>query len=229
MALVRSLLFALIFYPLTVLAVLAAFLVALAGPRALATFVKGWVRLHGWCCRILLGIRSRVEGRVPRGAVIVACKHQSMYETLELLAMLDAPVIVLKRELAEIPGWGRVARMYGAIPVDRSGSARALRAMLRAGRAAIAEGRGIVIFPEGTRVAPGEQPPLRAGFAGLYKALGLPVVAVAVDSGRLYPRSGFIRRPGVVTFRFADPLPPGLPRAEIEAAVHERINALDAR
>src|SRR5690606_30076609 len=141
--------------------------------------------------------------------------------------MLDRPVIVLKQELADIPGWGRVARLYGAIPVDRSGSAKALRAMLHAGRAAIAEGRGIVIFPEGTRVSPGEQPPLRAGFAGLYKALGLPVVAVAVDSGRVYPRSGFVRRPGVITFRFADPLPPGLPRAEIEAAVQERINALD--
>lgn len=227
MAFVRSLLFAMIFYPLTVLAVLAAFPAALIGPRALRGLVKGWVRLHGLCCRVLLGIRSRIEGVVPAGPVLVACKHQSMYETLELMTMLDAPVIVLKRELAEIPGWGRVARLYGAIPVDRAGSAKALRAMLQAGRAAIAQGRDIVIYPEGTRVAPGEQPPLRAGFAGLYKALGLPVVAVAVDSGRLYPRSRFVRRPGVITFRFAEPLPPGLPRAEVEAAVHARINALD--
>lgn len=227
MAFARSLLFALVFYPLTVLAVLAAFPAALLGPRPLRALVKAWVRLHGACCRVLLGIRSRIEGNVPAGPVIVACKHQSMYETLELLTMLDVPVIVLKRELAEIPGWGRIAQLYGAIPVDRAGSARALRTMLQAGRAAIAAGRDIVIYPEGTRVVPGERPPLRAGFAGLYKALGLPVVAVAVDSGRLYPRSGLIRRPGVITFRFADPLPPGLPRAEIEAAVHERINALD--
>jgi len=228
MALLRSLLFAAIFYPLTVLAVLIAFPVTLAGPHLLRSYAIGWTRLHSWCCRVLLGIRLRVEGTVPSGPVIIASKHQSMYETLELLSMLGKPAVVFKRELGEIPGWGHIARIYGAIPVDRSGSARALRAMLKAGRAAIEEGRGILIFPEGTRVPPGEHPPLRAGFAGLYKALGLPVVAVAVDSGRVFPRSGFIRRPGVVTFRFADPLPPGLPRPEIEAAVHERINALDA-
>lgn len=227
MALVRSLLFALVFYPLTVLAVLIAFPVTLLGRGRLRGYAIGWTRLHGWCCRHLLGIRTRVEGTVPRGPVMVASKHQSMYETLELLSLLDRPAVVLKRELAEIPGWGRIARIYGAIPVDRSGSAKALRAMLQAGRNAIAEGRDILIFPEGTRVAPGEQPPLRAGFAGLYKTLGLPVVAVAVDSGKVFPRSGFIRRPGVVTFRFADPLPPGLPRAVIEEAVHQRINALE--
>lgn len=227
MALIRSLLFALIFYPVTVLAVLIAFPVALLGADRLRGYAVGWARFHGWCCRALLGIRSKVEGRPPRGPVLIASKHQSMYETLELLTMLDRPAVVLKRELAEIPGWGRIARLYGAIPVDRSGSAAALRSMLRAGRAAIGEGRGILIFPEGTRVAPGEQPPLRAGFAGMYKSLALPVVAVALDSGHLFPRTGFIRQPGTVTFRFFDPLPAGLPRAEIEALVHERINALD--
>ncbi len=227
MAFLRSLLFALVFYPGSVVAVLVAFPVALAGPAALRRHAVGWTRFHSWCARNLLGIRSRIEGPVPEGCVLIAAKHQSMYETLELLRILHEPAVVLKRELADMPGWGAIARRYGAIPVDRTGSAAALRRMLVAGRAAIAEGRSILIFPEGTRVPPGQQPPLRAGFAGLYKSLSLPVAAVAIDSGRLYPRHGFVRHAGIVTFRFADLLPPGLPRAEIEAAVHQRINALD--
>jgi 1-acyl-sn-glycerol-3-phosphate acyltransferase len=100
--------------------------------------------------------------------------------------------------------------------------------MLEAARRVRGEGRSIVIFPEGTRVAPGEQPPLRPGFAGLYKALGLPVVPVAVDSGRLWPRHRFAKRPGIVTMRFGDAIPPGLPRSEIEARVHAAINLLEA-
>ena len=102
--------------------------------------------------------------------------------------MLDQPAMVLKRELIDIPLWGWVVKRYGVIPIDRTGGAAALRRMMRAAEAAIAEGRPIVIFPEGTRVAPGERPPLKSGFAGLYRALKLPVVPVAVDVGRLWPR-----------------------------------------
>lgn len=227
MTFLRSLLFALVFYPGTVIAVLFAFPTSLRGPLAFQRYAVGWARFHGWCCRVLLGIHSRVEGTAPQGVVLVAAKHQSMYETIELLVLLNRPAMVVKRELAEITGWGRIAQMYGAIPVDREGSGTALRAMLRAARAVIAQERSIVIFPEGTRTPVGEQPPLRAGFAGLYKALGLPVVAVAIDSGRLCPRGSFLRRPGTITFRFFDPLPTGLPRDEIEAAVHDRINTLN--
>ena len=99
--------------------------------------------------------------------------------------------------------------------------------MLRAASAAIAEGRPIVIFPEGTRVPPGAQPPLQPGFAGLYRALGLPVVPVAVDSGRLWPRGKLVKHAGTITMRFGAPIPPGLPRAGIEARVHAAINALE--
>jgi 1-acyl-sn-glycerol-3-phosphate acyltransferase len=133
----------------------------------------------------------------------------------------------MKRELSDIPLWGWVARRYGIIPVDREGGAGALRRMMRAAEGAIAEGRPLIIFPEGTRVAPGEQPPLQPGFAGLYRALKLPVVPLAVDSGRLWPRGKFLKRPGIVTFRFAPPIAPGLKREEIESRVHEAINALD--
>jgi len=99
--------------------------------------------------------------------------------------------------------------------------------MVAAGRAATEAGRPVIIYPEGTRVAPGQAPPLRSGFAGLYRALGLPVVPVAVDSGRLWGR-GILKRPGVVHFRIGETVPPGLKREQVEARVHEAINSLES-
>jgi 1-acyl-sn-glycerol-3-phosphate acyltransferase len=227
MAAIRSFLFALIFYGGTVPAVLLSFPISLFGTRAIRWWAHLWVRYHKACARYLLGVRTRVEGTPPKGAYLVACKHQSMFETFEIIVMLDQPAMVLKRELIDIPLWGWVVNRYGAIPIDRKGGAAALRRMMRAAEGAIAEGRPIVIFPEGTRVPPGEQPPVKSGFAGLYRALKLPVVPVAVDSGRLWPKGRFIKRPGVVTMRFLAPIPPGLPRAEIEARVHAAINVLE--
>jgi 1-acyl-sn-glycerol-3-phosphate acyltransferase len=222
----RSALFALVFYSGTIIAVLLAFPAALIGQRPLVAITHGWARYHRWCARLLLGIRSRIEGRPRQGAVIVAAKHQSMFETIEMLLILDRPTVVMKRQLTDIPGWGWVARRYGVIPVDREGGASALRLMLQAARKSIAAGRPILIFPEGTRVPPGEKPPLQPGFAGLYKSLGVPVVPVALDSGRLWPRS-FQKRAGVVTMRVGEPIPPGLKRPEVEAEVHRAINALE--
>ncbi|MGQ0589808.1 MAG: lysophospholipid acyltransferase family protein [Sphingosinicella sp.] len=223
----RSALFALVFYAWTVIAVLLAFPISLLGTQAIRGWAHNWVRVHRRCARHILGIRTRVEGAPPAGSALVAVKHQSMYETLEIVLLLDEPALVLKRELADIPLWGWVVRRYGVIPVDRSGGAAALRRMMRAAEAAIAEGRPIVIFPEGTRVPVGAQPPLQPGFAGLYRALGLPVVPVALDSGRLWPRNAFVKRPGIVTMRFEPVVPPGLKRGEVEAAVHRAINALE--
>jgi len=228
MLVLRSTLFAIVFYAWTVIAVLLSFPMSLFGTRAVRACAHGWARGHHWCARWILGIRTRVEGpRLPSGPVLVAVKHQSMYETLEMLLLLNEPAIVLKHELAAIPLWGWVVRRYGSIPIDRAGGAASLRKMMRAAEAAIAEGRPILIFPEGTRVPPGETPPLLSGFAGLYRALKLPVVPVALDSGYLSPKGSFLKRPGIITFRFGDPIPPGLPRGEIETAVHEAINVLE--
>lgn len=225
---VRSLLFAILFYPGSALAVLTAVLVAPLGREPLTTVALSWARYHRLCARLFLRIRANVEGVVPRTPTLVASKHQSIFETTELVLLLDKPAVVLKRELSDLPGWGYAARRYGVIPVDRDGGPGALRRMLRSARAAVAAGRAILIFPEGTRVAPGEKPPLQAGFAGLYRSLDLPVVPVALDSGRLWPRSGFVKRRGRVTIRFGEPIPPGLSREEIEARVHAGINALEA-
>jgi 1-acyl-sn-glycerol-3-phosphate acyltransferase len=228
MTAIRTALFMLLFYPGTAVFVIAALIAGIFGRQPLINVSVAWARFHRWCAAAVLGIRTRVEGAIPRGGVLVAAKHQAMYETLELMMMLDQPASVVKRELADMPGWGLVARRYGVIPVDRAAGAGALRRMLAAARAAIAEGRVILIFPEGTRVLPGEQPPLQPGFAGLYRAVGLPVVPVALDSGRVWPLHRWLKRPGIVTMRFGAPIPAGLPREEIEARVHAAINELES-
>lgn len=227
MRLIRSTLFALVFYPLSLLAVLAASVAVRFGDRALRRHARRWATMHRWCARWLLGIRTRIEGEIPPGPYLFASKHQSMYETIELMTILDDPAVVVKRELADLPLFGQVARNYGVIPVDRGGSAKELRRMMRAAADARKAQRRVLIFPEGTRVTPGDQPPLRPGFAGLYRQLGVPVVPIALDSGFVSPRNSFVKTPGVVTMRFGEPIPAGLPREEIEARVHAAINVLE--
>lgn len=222
----RSIVFAVFFYGLSVPIVLGTPVAALFGTRFLRGYCMGWARLGVWSSRYILGIRIRIEGQRAAGPALYPAKHQAMFETMALAAMLDAPAIVMKRELARIPLWGWAARRYGVIVVDRAANAKALRQMMREAQAALGEGRSVLIFPEGTRVAPGEMPPIRSGFAGLYRALGLPVVPVALDSGHRWPRRG-PKRPGTATFRFGAPIAPGLARADIEAQVHGGINALE--
>jgi 1-acyl-sn-glycerol-3-phosphate acyltransferase len=227
MALLRSLLYAAIFYPATALWVLTGLAATLFGRRPTLAVVLSWTGFHHWLCERLLGIHTRVIGAVPSGPHLIAVKHQSMFETLEMVRLSKLPVIVMKKELADIPLFGSLTRRYGVIPVERSAGAKALREMVAAGKEAVESGRSVIIYPEGTRVRPGETPPLRPGFAGLYRALGLPVVPVAVDSGRLWGR-GLVKRSGVVTFIIGETIPAGLKRDEIEERVHRAINALES-
>jgi 1-acyl-sn-glycerol-3-phosphate acyltransferase len=222
----RSLLFSLAFYGISIPIVLAVPLTALIGRKTLRAYATGWAGLLRTLARWLLGIETRIEGTIPPGPVLFAAKHESIFEALELTRLLGSPATVMKRELASIPIWGWATRRYGVIVVDRAANAAALRSMMKDAKAALAEGRSVLIFPEGTRVSPGEAPELRAGFAGLYRMLGLTVVPIAVKSGHVWPRKG-PQRPGVVTFHFGDPIPPGLPRAEVEARVHAAINHLN--
>ncbi|MFK3889620.1 lysophospholipid acyltransferase family protein [Sphingomonas sp. NPDC079357] len=222
----RTIVFRAIFYTLSVPIVVTTPVVALFGQRVLIRHADRWSRLHRVLLRLILGIRARVEGEVPVGQFLYVAKHEAMYETLELQLILGSPAMVLKRELMRIPLWGWSAVQYGAIVVDREASAKALRAMMREAAAVRTTGRSVVVYAEGTRVPHGESPPLRSGFAGLYKALALPVVPIALDSGRLLPKKG-AKRPGIVTIRIGDPIPAGLPRAEAEARVHAAINVLN--
>ena len=222
----RTLIFTLFFYGLSLVLVLLVPLVALLGGDSLRSYAMGWVALMTWSARWILGIRVQIEGTIPKGPVLFAGKHESIFEALELSRLLGSPATVMKRELARIPLWGWAARRYGVIIVNRTANASALRSMMKDARAALAQGRSVLIFPEGTRVKPGETPALRSGFAGLYRMLDLPVVPIAVRSGHVWPKHG-IKKPGVITFRFEPVIPPGLPRGEAEARVHAGINALN--
>lgn len=226
MRLLRSLAFYLAFYGGSLPIVLACVATLLfASPERFRTTIHSWSLWQRWCCRNLLGITVRVEGQIPEGPVLVAIKHESFFEAIDLPQVLNTPGVFAKAELMRIPLWGLAGRRYGLVSVERDQGAKALRHMLAAARELSAQGRPLAIFPEGTRVPHGAAPPLKSGFAGLYKLLGLPVVAVAVDSGALYHR--LIKKPGVITYRVTDLIPPGLPREEAEERVRMAINGLN--
>ena len=230
MSLLRSLAFNLLFWLWTTVAVLGMSPMLLGPPRwsSRAQFV--WAAGTEFLARHVLGIRFRVRGRenIPAGAVIVACKHQSAYETIVMSLMLPNPAVVMKRELLAIPIYGWYSLRMGMIPVDRSASSLAMRQMLRAAERAAAENRAIVIFPEGTRTAPGAAPHYLPGVAGLYRHLNLPVVPVAIDSGLLWGRNAFRKHPGTVTFQYLPPIMPGLDRRAFMAELEERIESATA-
>jgi 1-acyl-sn-glycerol-3-phosphate acyltransferase len=223
----RTLVFKLFFFPGSAFYVLLTPLAALVSRRALIRHIRGWARYHDWCTRTFLGVRWRIEGAIPHGPALIAMKHESMYETIQALLFLDGPAPVFKRELMDIPLWGRACKRYGGIVVEREAGAKALRTMVVEAKEIIAEGRPILIFPEGTRVPHGEAPELKAGLSGLYRMLNLPIVPIACDSGRFLPKHG-PKRPGLVTFRVGEIIPPGEPREAIESRVHAAINSLNS-
>jgi 1-acyl-sn-glycerol-3-phosphate acyltransferase len=224
---VRFALFALLFGAASVPIYLGTAAAELLWPGAVRLGVVVWGRVFRVLVFLGTGLRMRVVGRVPRGAVIVAAKHQSMLETLALLDVLDSPAIVLKHELLAIPLWRFFVRRHGAMPIDREQGPAAMRSMIRTARAAAHAGRVILIFPEGTRVRSGEAPPLKPGVSALYQLLRLPVVPLALDTGDFWP-SGGRPRAGVATLAFGDPIPPGLARDVFEARLHAAINVLQA-
>src|ERR1700712_596050 len=162
----RSLLFYPVFYGGTVGYVLLALLAARLRPRSLRRICNRWANFHRDCVEHILRIDVRIEGIVPQGAVMVALKHESQFEAIDLPVMLPYPVVFAKAELLRLPGWGRVADGYGGVAVERDQGASALRKMVAAARRLTAQDRGIAIFPEGTRIAHGCRAPLQAGFAG---------------------------------------------------------------
>ena len=225
MIVLRNLLFYPLFYGGSIFYVIASVASIPFGAPPLRRAVAAWGWFHRSCLRLLLGIEVRIEGELSPEPVFYAVRHESYFEAIDAPAMYDAPVTFAKHELSVIPGWGRAARAYGMIFVERDQGAKALRKMVAAARQYSQAGRPLVIYPEGTRTPHGRVGKLQAGFAGLYKLIGLPVVPVAVNSGPLYHR--FWKRPGVITYRIGDTIPPGLPRAEIEARVTQAINALN--
>ena len=223
----RTLLYTVIFFGGSLFHAVVAFVGSLASSALMNWAVRGWAQYQRFCARWILGITVRIEGEMPDRPVLYAIKHESMFETIDMPRVFHRPSVVAKKQLFDIPFWGKAALAYGMIPVDRDGGAAALRNMLGISRALLAQGRPVIIFPEGTRVLHGEQPPLQSGFAGLYKMLNVPVVPVAVDSGKLMPRNSRAWKGGVMTYHVGEEIPAGLPRAEIERRVHTAMNALN--
>lgn len=190
--------------------------------------IRLWTRGAAFMARWLLGIRTRLVGRenLQPGTVIYAAKHQSAWETMALVPLLGSPAIVLKQELMKLPFIGWYATRALMIPVDRDGSTRAMRAMLRAAAQAQADGRPVLIFPEGTRTPPGEQPPLLPGLTGLYRSLEVPVVPMALDSGLVWGRESFMKKSGVITVVIHPSVEAGLPRDVMVERVRRAINSL---
>ena len=225
MAVPRSILFYLGFYLGSLVYVAAAVIAIPLGRARLRRVVSAWGGFHRDCCRVLLGLTIVQEGGPIDEPALYAMRHESFFEAIDAPALFDLPAVFAKRELFRLPGWGRAAIAYGLIPVAREGGASGLRELLREAKRKAAEGRPLVIFPEGTRVPHGQRRRLQSGFAGIYKMVGLPVVPVAVNSGPVYHR--LWKRSGQITYRFGERIPPGLPRDEIEARVEQAINALN--
>lgn len=212
---------------------------ALAVPSILATrnsktggtFARVWTLVVFALLRVLCRVDHQFRGleNLPDTPCIIASKHQSAWDTMVFSLLFDRPSYVLKRELLQIPVFGWAIALSGMVPVDRAGGATALKVMVAEARNRLAEGRSIVIFPQGTRIAPDGHRPYLPGVAAIYKALGVPVVPVGLNSGLFWGRRSFVKKPGRILLEFAPPIPPGLPRREFMRRLEDRIEGTSNR
>ena len=223
MTLLRAALFNAWFFGLTVVLGVAALPVRLLARGLILRYAVLWVRLVLGGLRRICGIELVVLGaeNLPTGPALIASQHQSAFDTLVWMTLLPRPAYVLKRELTRIPLFGPLLLPAGMIAVDRSGGARALRGLLRDTASAFADGRQVVVFPEGTRVAAGQRVALQPGIAAIAAASGLPVVPVATDSGRRWGRRAFRKRRGPIHLVVGAPIEGGLPRAALLARIEQ--------
>lgn len=202
------------------------------GPRRWA---MAGLAAHGrvtvWLMRAICGTKMEVRGheKLLAGPVIVAAKHEAAWDTFALISLMRDPALVMKAELLSIPLYGAFCRKFELIPVQRELGPAALRQMAREARARAGEGREILIFPEGTRKAPGSPPDYKPGIAFLYHDLKLPVCPLALNSGAFWPRHTFLRYPGTIVVEFLDPIPPGLPRHELMQRLEQSIETASNR
>ncbi len=225
MIVLRSLLYAAWFY---LISTPWAILLTLALPLPRQVMMEGvrlWSRVMLFGLWALAGVKVEVRGleRLPEGACLIAAKHQCALDFIGPFAFLPDACFVLKKELLSIPFFGWNAQRARMIPIDRGGGAATLKSMVRAARQRLSEPRQLIIFPEGTRKAPGAAPDYKPGVAALYRELGLPCLPMATNSGVHWPARGFLRRPGVVVYEVLEPIPPGLPRAEFMRELERRV------
>jgi 1-acyl-sn-glycerol-3-phosphate acyltransferase len=228
---IRSLVFNALFY-LVLLAYLAVALPTLALPHwGIVGLARHWARTNLALLRIVCGTTVEWRGleKIPLGAVLVAAKHQSLWETFALLTLFPDPTYILKRELLWIPFYGWYAKHAEMIPVDRGGGKAALVAMAARVRDALIAGKQVIVFPEGTRRPPGAEPKYKYGIAHLYGEGVAPCVPIALNSGLFWPRRRFLRYPGTITVEVLDPIAPGLPVEAFFARLEGEIEIATAR
>ena len=203
------------------------FLPALLMPRKVTVWMsRRWSALNFWGLKVFACVDFEIRGTPPKNGVLVAAKHMSMWDTMALYLVLDDPAVVLKRGLTLIPFYGWYISKAGSIAIDRKGGAQALRRMANAGKSMIAQGRSVLIFPEGTRKKVDAAPDYKPGVAGLYGQLGVECVPVALNSGLFW--TGFVKRPGRIVLEFLEPIPPGLKSREFMKTLEERIEKATA-
>lgn len=227
----RAFLFNVLFYVTTVL-FLGLGSPLLFGPRSWAMWALALhARTELWLLKTIVGTKLEVRGRekLPKGACLVASKHQSAWETFALIPLFRDPAYLMKRELFWIPFHGWFSYKFKMIPVDRDKGPAALRRMLAEAKTRAAAGREIIIFPEGTRRAPGAPPDYKTGVFLLYEALAIPCVPVALNSGLFWPRRSLKRYPGTIIVEFLDPIPPGLSKREFLPRLQETIETASNR
>jgi 1-acyl-sn-glycerol-3-phosphate acyltransferase len=231
MLFIRSLTYHILFFAWTIFWAFALLWVFLLPRRAMVAVVTLYFKSLVPLEKYVLGLTYEVRGRehVPEGACIIASKHQSAYETLKLHVLFNDPAIILKRGLMYIPLWGWYQAKSGMIAVDRGARGAAMASMLANAQAAIKAGRKIVIFPQGTRVAPTAQKSYKVGVAVLAEKYDLPIVPLALNAGLFWPRHAFLIRPGKVIFEFLPPLPTGLGAAQTMQLLEEQLEAASAK
>jgi 1-acyl-sn-glycerol-3-phosphate acyltransferase len=230
MILVRSLIYVVWLYVGMILAALLCAPYAAFSRKGSLLAMRLWAPAAFFGLRWICGIRVRIEGRehIPPGPSIVAMKHQAMFDTIIPAVVLPDPCIVFKVQLRAVPLFGWYLDRGEMIPVARETHASALKEMLRAARAAVAQGRQIFIFPEGTRKWPGEAPDYKPGVAAIYRDLNVPCVPAATNSGSFWPPHGIIRKPGEIVVKFLPPIPPGLSRHDFMNELQTRIETESA-
>ena len=227
----RSVLFNILFYVNLVLHLLVTLPTLLLPYRYLLAVARSWANTNLWLLRVICGIKVEFRGmeKRPRGGLIIASKHQSVWETFALLPFADDPVFILKRELMWIPLFGWCLWKADMIPVNRGARGPALAAMTERAKTEVRRGRQIIIFPEGTRRPPGAEPQYKFGVAHLYTETGVPCLPLALNSGLFWPRRSFRRFPGTVVLQVCDPIPPGLERSEFIARLQNDIETATAK
>lgn len=232
MTALRSILFNVVFFVVTALSSIFVGMPALLLPRrAAVAATRVWARVVLAALKGIVGLDWELRG--DRQALaqpgVFAVKHQSAWDTIVFLAIAADPAYVLKKELMLIPFYGWVSRKTRMIGVDRGKGGAAIRSMTKGARRAIDEGRQVVIFPQGTRVAPGATLPYHPGVAALYSQLGVPVTPVALNSGLFWGRRSFVKRPGRIVIEILPPIPPGLDRKTFMTTLETTIETASAR